>query len=86
MRSDRIPACLALALGLAACSPDERPRNAVPETPADAAEARSDVAAGENVPVERRGVELDAEIEPDPQVGVELPEPPARVPENPGAR
>ena len=89
MRPDRIAGLLVAGLTLAACSPEERPRDAVPEAPGAAEEAAEDgpaakaVPPAETDPPERPATEPEARIDPDPQVGVELPEPPVRVPENP---
>lgn len=91
MRMDWITGLLAMGLTLAACSPEERPRDAAPETPGAAVEATKEVAAGGNVsprrdpPSERPAAEPETRVDPDPQAGVEFPEPPVRVPESPSA-
>ena len=85
MRPGWIAPFVAVGLTLAACSPEDRPRDALPEAPDAPANVSTDVPAGKDSPTERPAAESDVEVDPDPQVGVELPEPPQRVPENASA-
>lgn len=89
MKPDRIAGPLALGLTLAACSPEPLPRDAAPDATAAATDsgrgpaARNDRPAAGDVPPGRPAATPEPPADPDPQVGVELPEPPVRVPENP---
>ena len=90
MRPDRTMGLLALGLTLASCSPEEPSRDAALEASgatlsAEESVAGNDVPAANEVPAERPAAEGEADLDPDPQVGVELPVPPAPVRENPRA-
>ena len=91
MKPDRIAGLLAAGLTLVACSPEEPSRDPVPRTPGAAIDAPKDVLAGRDVPTAkavppmRPAAEPEPRVDPDRQVGVELPTPPVRVPENPPA-
>ena len=92
MRPDTIAGLIAAGLTLAACSPEAPPRDASAGTADAAVDTKDDrtakdlPAAAETTPAEQPAAERETGIDPDPQVGVELPEPPVRVPEDPPAR
>lgn len=88
MKPDWIATLLATGLALAACSPEKPSQDPSPGAPGATADAARRASAGSDVPVRedsqpgRPGARLER-VAPDPQAGVELPEPPVRVPENP---
>jgi hypothetical protein len=87
MRLDRIGGGLAVALTLTACSPEAPPRDASAAAPGTATEAartpapRMEAPAATEAPRAPSAAEPEPAVDPDPQAGVELPEPPVRVPE-----
>ncbi|MDP3802116.1 hypothetical protein [Brevundimonas sp.] len=88
MKPDRIAGLLAAGLALVACSPEKPSRVPSPDTPGATVDVAGDASTGSDVPAPeesrpgRPGARLER-VAPDPQAGVELPEPPVRVPENP---
>ena len=88
----RIAVLLAGGLSLTACSPEQPPQDSAPGTPGTPAGATNEAPATvtpEAVMAARPrppAAEPAPEIDPDPQVGVELPTPPVRVPEDPSPR